>query len=92
MNNKKEQMTAAFTTALTDVFKNEEDRELYCIPKIEDEGENGNEMILAMFYAFQFVFNIYTGQECDPLEFIAILTRLIFQDLQESITNDDKEE
>lgn len=90
--NKKEQMTVAFITALTDVFKNKDERELDCIPKLEDEGKNGNDLILAIFYAFQFVFNTYTGQECDSLKFISILTRLLFQEHQDSINNVNEEE
>lgn len=90
--NSKEDMKAAFITALTDVFKDEDDRELDCIPKLEDEGENGNDLILAIFYAFQFVFNTYTGQECDPLDFISVLTRLFFQDYSERIANPDEED
>lgn len=54
--NKKEQMTAAFITALTDVFKNKDERELDCIPKLEDDGENGNDLILAIFT----LFNLYS--------------------------------
>ena len=50
--NKKEQMTVAFITALTDVFKNKDERELDCVPKIEDEGENGNDLTLAIFLRF----------------------------------------
>ncbi len=54
--NKKEQMTVAFITALTDVFKNKDERELDCIPKLEDDGENGNDLILAIFT----LFNLYS--------------------------------
>ena len=32
--NSKEDMKAAFITALTDVFKDEDDRELNCIPNL----------------------------------------------------------
>lgn len=77
----KENMQIAFFTALTDAFKDEDDRELNCIPKVNTE--NGNDLILAMFHAFHLVFNQYTGQKCDPLEFISILTRLLFQEHQE---------
>lgn len=80
---KKKNMQIAFIIALTDVFKNEDERELDCIPKLEDEGENGNDLILAMFYAFQYVCNTYSGQKYDPLEFISVLTRLLFQEQRE---------
>lgn len=79
----KESMQIAFITALTDAFKDEDDRELNCIPKVQTE--NGNDLILAMFYAFHLVFNKYTGQKCDPLDFISILIRLIFQEQRERL-------
>lgn len=82
---KKENMQIAFITALLDVFRDEDDRELCCIPKLDDEGENGNDLILAIFHAFRFVFNEYSNQKCDPLEFISILTRLFFQEQREEI-------
>lgn len=50
--NSKEDMKAAFITALTDVFKDEDGRELNCIPKLDDEGGNGNDLILAIFTLF----------------------------------------
>lgn len=77
--NKKE-MQIAFITALTDVFKDEDNRELGCIPKVDMENENGNDLILAMFYAVQYVYNTYAGQKDDPLAFISVLTRLLFQE------------
>ena len=54
--NKKEQMTVTLITALTYVFKNKDAKELDCIPKLEDEGENGNDLILAIFT----LFNLYS--------------------------------
>lgn len=89
---KKKNMQIAFITALLDVFRDEDDRELDCIPKLDDEGENGNDLILAMFHAFQFVFNEYSGQKCDSLEFISILTRLLFQEQRERFAAEEEDD
>lgn len=80
---KKKNMQIAFITALLDVFRDEDNRELECIPAVDIEHENGNDLILAMFYAFQYVCNTYSGQKYDPLEFISVLTRLLFQEQRE---------
>lgn len=77
---KKDNMQIAFITALLDVFRDEDKRELDCMPKVDIEYENGNDLILAMFYAVQYVYNIYSGQKDDPLAFISVLTRLLFQE------------
>ena len=49
------QMTMQFVTAITDCFKDEDNRELYNFPQIESE--DGNEIVLSMLYAFQLVVN-----------------------------------
>lgn len=81
---KKENMQVAFTTALLDVFRDEDERELDYFPKIDIENENGNDLILAMFYAVQYVYNTYAGRKDDPLAFIYVLTRLLFQEQREN--------
>lgn len=81
---KKENMQVAFTTALLDVFRDEGERELNYFPKVDIENENGNDLILAMFYAVQYVYNTYSGREDDPLAFICVLTRLLFQEQREN--------
>ena len=73
-----EQMTMQFVTAITDCFKDEDNRELYSFPQIESE--NGNEIVLSMFYAFQLVVNQLGDTQYDPIEFIGVLTRLLFQE------------
>lgn len=68
-----------FYTALYDCFRDEEQRELDAMPPIDfDENANANELILSMFYAMQMFVNNFSGNEYDPLEFISVLTRLIF--------------
>ncbi len=87
-----EQMTLTFVTALTDVFKDEDDRELNNMPEFNIEKVKGNELVLSMFYAFQFVFNQYTGRKDDSLKFIGVLTRLLFQEQQNQFTGADQED
>jgi hypothetical protein len=44
---------------------------------VEDlKKEEGNDLFFALFKAIQIVFNNYTGEEHDSLDFLAILTRL----------------
>lgn len=88
----KENLQIAFIVALTDVFKDENDKELGTIPKIDLNTIRGNDLVLAMFYALQYVCNKCTGQECDPLEFIGILIRLIFQEQREQFLGASVEE
>ncbi|MBQ6169768.1 MAG: hypothetical protein IJK30_07425 [Ruminococcus sp.] len=75
MNN---EMTMQVAVAIRDCFKDEDDRELYNFPQIESE--DGNEIVLSIFHAFQFVVNQLGDTHYDPLEFISVLTRLLFQD------------
>lgn len=85
----KNDMKIMFITALMDAFKDEEDRELDSFPEIDINNVDCNEMVLAMFYAFQFVFNHFTTKCVDPLEFIEILIRLLFQDQEKRLKNNE---
>jgi hypothetical protein len=78
-----DQMIMQFVTAITDCFKDEDNRELYSFSQIKSE--DGNEIVLSMFYALQFVVNQLGNTHYDPLELISVLTRLLF--LQEVNTN-----
>lgn len=69
-----------FCVALKDAFREEEERELYAAGNVELNEGSANETIMDMFYAFQVVFNEITDSNVDPLEFLSILTRLLFQD------------
>mgnify|MGYP000944733904 CR=1 FL=1 len=68
-------IAVAVATAIVDLFKDEEERSP--IPKIDTENlKEGNDLFFALFKAIQIVFNNYTGEEHDSLDFLAILTRL----------------
>lgn len=88
---KKDSMTAIFIAALTDVFKDEDERTLPAIG-VDSDSINGNDLILAMFFAFHYIFNQYTGEQADPLEFISILTRLLFQEQKEILSGTSEED
>lgn len=82
MKDERLQNKLIFYTAIQDAFRDEDDRELNSVGKIElSEGKECNDEILDLFYAFNAVFNKLTGSECDPLDFINILIRLLFQDI-----------
>lgn len=91
MNNK-ENLKIAFFVALTDVFRNVEDRQLSAILPVNPETEYGNDLVLAMFYALQALHIECTGTKVDPLEFISILTRLLFQEQSEAFKGGDIDE
>ncbi len=91
---KKQELEILFITALTDAFKDEDDRELCTMPNVDLENADGNDLVLAMLHAFHFVINTFTGQHSDPLEFIGMLVRLLFQEERERLleTGDKEEE
>ena len=70
-----------FLTAISDAFRDEEDRELNVAGKI-DIPEDGNAIpiLTDLFYAFKIFYTQMSGDNVDPIEFIGVLTRLVFQD------------
>lgn len=70
-----------FLTAISDVFRDEEDRELKAVGKIDiPEDGNATPILTDLFYAFKAFYTQISGDNVDPIEFIGVLTRLIFQD------------
>lgn len=73
-----------FLTAISDAFRDEEDRELNAVGKIDiPEDGNATPILTDLFYAFKAFYTHYTqmsGDNVDPIEFIGVLTRLVFQD------------
>lgn len=81
MENERTQNKLIFLTAISDVFRDDEDRELDSVGRIEmPEDGDLTKVMTDLFYAVQTFFNMTTESEVDPVEFISILTRLIFQD------------
>ena len=76
----RDQLRITFFVALTDAFKDEEERSLNFMPKVDLENAEANVIFTEMFYAFQATFNNLTNNHCDPIDFIQTLTRLLFKD------------
>lgn len=81
MENERTQNKLIFLTAISDAFRDDEDRELDSIGRIEmPEDGDFAKVMTDLFYAVQTFFNMMTESEADSVEFISILTRLVFQD------------
>ena len=76
----RDEMRATFIVALLDAFADEENRQLGFMPTIDLDKIEATEMTIEMFYAIFAVFKRLTDSEEDPLGFIGILTRLLFQE------------
>lgn len=70
-----------FLTAISDAFKDEEDREINAVGKIDiPEDGNATPILTDLFYAFKAFYTLMSGDNVDSIEFIGVLTRLVFQD------------
>ena len=70
-----------FLTVISDAFKDEEDRELNADGKLDiPEDGNATPILTDMFYAFKAFYTQMSGDNVDSIEFIGVLTRLVFQD------------
>ena len=67
-----------FTTALTDVYRDEDDRELDIFPKLE-LGDDATGDVTAMLVAFHFVCRQRVDLDGDLIDFTHILNKLAFQ-------------
>lgn len=74
---------AHFIAGITDVFRDEEDRELAAFSKLE-LNRDATEDITAILIAFQYVVQRLTGFEGDLIDFTHILNKLAFQYLMEN--------
>ena len=70
-----------FLTAISDAFRDEEDRELNAVGKIDiPESGDATPILTDLFYAFKAFYTQLSGDNVDPIEFIGVLMRLVFQD------------
>lgn len=83
--------TSIFAAALTDVYKDEEDRELPALPKM-DLGGDFTEDLTAMLFAMRVVAGRITHNSWDILEFTNVLTRLAVQHLLEGKEDKDDDD
>lgn len=85
MENDRMRNKMIFFTAIEDAFRDDEDRELDVLGKIEiPEDGNFTNIMTDLFYSVQAFFNLKTNQKLDQLEFLSLLTRLVFQDQLEN--------
>ena len=83
-----EEKAVRFLTALVDVYRDEENRELYAFDKLEFE-DDATVDVTAMLIAFNTVVGHLTGYEGDLIDFTHLLNRLAFQYLMEKGVQDE---
>lgn len=80
-----EEKAMAFTTALTDVYRDEENRELEAVGKMKIS-ENVTEDFTAMLIAMRMIFMKITGDtDSDIIDFTHILNKLAIQYVMEGV-------
>ena len=85
-----EEKAVYFGIALTDVYKDEEHRELYAVPEIKLSSDPAEDFI-AMLLAMRYVYERVTGdQESDLIDFTHILNKLAVQYIMERMEKDGK--
>lgn len=78
-----EEKALHFLTAISDVYKDEENRELEAFSKLELTTDDMTDDITAMLVAFQFFVQQITGYDCDLIDFTHILNKLAVQSFLE---------
>lgn len=82
-----EEKVMAFVTAITDVYRDEENRELEAFEKMEFS-DDVTEDFTAMLVAFQFIYSKITGDNhSDIIDFTHILNKLAVQYVMEGADN-----
>lgn len=78
-----EEKALHFVAAISDVYRDEESRELEVFSKLEPSTDDMTDDITAMLVAFQFVVQQLTGYDGDLIDFTHILNKLAVQNLLE---------
>lgn len=78
-----EEKALHFFAAISDVYKDEENRELETFSKLELPVDDANDDVTAMLIAFQFVVQRLTGYDGDLIDFTHILNKLAVQNVLE---------
>lgn len=91
MDKKHANKVMQFASALSDCYKDEEDRESEAFPKMELSNDELTDDFIAMLEAQKFLYERITGDEQDLLGFTHILNRLAFQHILEN-QNESEEE
>lgn len=86
-----EEKVMAFATALTDVYRDEENRELEAVGKMKIS-ENVTEDFTAMLIAMRMIFMKITGDtDSDIIDFTHILNKLAIQYVMEGAESNEHE-
>ena len=79
---KTEEKALRFMTALLDVYRGEDNRELYVFDKLDLDPEDATDDFTAMLLAMQAVYKRLTGDaESDLVDFTHILNKLAVQSI-----------
>lgn len=78
-----EEKILIFVTALTDVYKDEDEREADFLPKLDLKEETITEDFTCMIYALMVIYERITNDNMDALGFTHLCNRLIFQQILE---------
>lgn len=82
-----EEKALHFVTALSDVYRKEESRELEAFAPIE-LGDDATDDITAMLVAMRFVCEQLTGYDGDLIDFTHVLNKLAVQHIMEAKNNE----
>ena len=78
-----EEKALHFVAAISDVYRDEESRELESFSKLELSADDMTDDITAMLVAFQFVVQRLTGYDGDMIDFTHVLNKLAVQNVLE---------
>lgn len=88
-----EQKIFAFMSAFGYIYANDEEREGAVLPSLELKEESLTEDFTAMIYALRMFYVQLTDDRGDILDFLNVMTRLVFQRLaQDNAFKDEKED
>lgn len=68
-----------FVQAIMDMYQDEENRNTYGLPPIPIKDGEMTEDLYCMFSALKVIYQKITDTKCDNIDFITVLTRLVFQ-------------
>lgn len=85
-----EQIILCFQTALSDVYRDEEERQLFAIPKLEIHGDDEDitDHFTAMLYAMFWLIQSLADYDGDIIDFTHMLNKLAVMHLLEQKSED----
>lgn len=88
----REQKTLTFLIALSDVYKEDDDRELNCMSPIElpDNGDMSEDIFCMLKAMHLMIVKIMGDEDMDLLDTIAMLNRLVYQYSEKSAESEEE--